>query len=44
VWAQLSLAQRRTILEVVADVRVLPTKPTTRGFDPARVQINWKVA
>jgi hypothetical protein len=28
------------VLEVVADVAVLPTKPTTRGFDPAGVRID----
>jgi DNA invertase Pin-like site-specific DNA recombinase len=42
-WAQLPLASRRAILQVVADVHVLPTKPTTRGFDPAGVRIDWKV-
>jgi DNA invertase Pin-like site-specific DNA recombinase len=42
-WAQLPLASRRAILDVVADVHVLPTKPTTRGFDPAGVRIDWKV-
>jgi DNA invertase Pin-like site-specific DNA recombinase len=41
-WGQLSLAQKRAILQVVADVHVLPTKPTTRGFDPAGVRIDWK--
>ena len=43
VWEQLSLAQKRAVLEVVADVHVLPTKPTTRGFDPGGVRIDWKV-
>jgi DNA invertase Pin-like site-specific DNA recombinase len=43
-WAQLSLAQRRAILVVVADVHVLPTTPTTRGFDPRGVDIKWKIA
>jgi DNA invertase Pin-like site-specific DNA recombinase len=42
-WAALSLARKRAILEVVADVHVLPTKPTTRGFDPDGVRIDWKV-
>jgi DNA invertase Pin-like site-specific DNA recombinase len=41
-WKQLSLAQKRAILGVVADVHVLPTKPTTRGFDPDGVRIDWK--
>jgi hypothetical protein len=43
-WAQLPLASRRAILDVVADVHVLPVKPTTRGFDPDGVRIDWKVA
>jgi site-specific DNA recombinase len=42
-WKQLSLARKRAILDVVADVTVLPTKPTTRGFDPDGVRIDWKV-
>jgi site-specific DNA recombinase len=42
-WSQLSLMQKRAILDVVADVHVLPSKPTTRGFDPDGVRINWKV-
>ena len=42
-WAQLPLATKRAILDVIADVHVLPTKPTTRGFDPAGVRIAWKV-
>ena len=44
VWAQLSLMQKRAILEVVADVHVLPTRPTTRGFDPDGVRIDWKIS
>jgi site-specific DNA recombinase len=42
VWGQLSLAQKRAILDVVAEVTVLPTTPTTRGFDPDGVRIDWK--
>jgi DNA invertase Pin-like site-specific DNA recombinase len=41
-WQRLSLAQKRAVLDVVADVHVLPTKPTTRGFDIDGVGINWK--
>lgn len=44
VWEGLSLAQKRAILEVVCDVSVLPTRrPTTRGFDPDGVRIEWKI-
>jgi DNA invertase Pin-like site-specific DNA recombinase len=43
VWAVLSLMQKRAILDVVCDVTVLPSKPTTRGFDPDGVRIDWKV-
>ncbi len=44
VWAQLSLMQKRAILEVVADVHVLPSQQTRRSFDPDRVRIGWKVS
>jgi site-specific DNA recombinase len=43
VWAKLTLAQRRAILDAVADIYVLPTRPTTRGFDPDAVRVEWKV-
>ena len=43
VWATLTLAQRRPILTKLCDVTVLPTTPTTRGFDPDGVRIDWKV-
>ena len=42
-WDQLSLMSKRAILNVVADVTVLPSKPTTRGFDPDGVEITWKI-
>ena len=42
-WAQLSLMQKRAILDTVADVTVLPSTPTTRGFDPDGVRIDWKI-
>ena len=42
-WAALPLARKRAILGVIADVHVLPTTPTTRGFDPDGVRIEWKV-
>jgi DNA invertase Pin-like site-specific DNA recombinase len=42
-WEGLPLAQKRAILDAVADVHVLPTKPTTRGFDPDGVRIDWKI-
>jgi site-specific DNA recombinase len=42
-WEGFPLAQKRAILDVVADITVLPTKPTTRGFDPDGVRIDWKV-
>jgi hypothetical protein len=43
-WAQLSLMPKRAILQVVADVHILPTRQTRRGFDPAGVRIDWKVS
>ena len=42
-WERLSLMGKRAILDVAADVTVLPTRPTTRGFDPAGVRVDWKV-
>ena len=44
VWEQLLLVAKRAILEAVADVHVLPTKRTTRGFDPNGVRIDRKVS
>jgi len=44
VWQQLWLVAKRAILEAVADVHVLPTKRTTRGFDPNGVRIDRKVS
>ena len=41
VWAGLSLMSKRAILDVVADVTVLPSKPTTRGFDPEDNGLRW---
>jgi hypothetical protein len=43
VGEQLSLVAKRAILEAVADVHVLPTKRTTRGFDPDGVRMDCKV-
>jgi site-specific DNA recombinase len=43
VWEKMALAQKRAVLDVVCDVTVLPSKPTTRGFDPDGVRIDWKV-
>lgn len=42
-WAALSLMQRRAIVDAVVDITVLPCKPTTRGFDPDGVRVEWKV-
>ena len=41
-WTALSLMQRRAIVDAVADITVLPCKPTTRGFDPDGVAVQWK--
>ena len=43
-WSSLSLARKRAIVDKIADVYVLPTRPTTRGFDDTAVQIDWKVS
>jgi hypothetical protein len=42
-WEKLSLMQKRAILEVVADVHVLPTTASIKGFNPDGVRIDWKV-
>jgi hypothetical protein len=34
-WEPLSMAHKRAILAVLADIHVLPIPPTTRGFNPA---------
>jgi hypothetical protein len=44
VCQQLSLVAKRAIPEAVADVHVLPTERTTRGFEPDGVRIDWKVS
>jgi DNA invertase Pin-like site-specific DNA recombinase len=43
-WEQLSMAHKRAILAVLADIHVLPIPPTTRGFNPAGVRIDWKTS
>ncbi|HTX95091.1 MAG TPA: recombinase family protein [Mycobacterium sp.] len=43
-WSVLSLMQKRAILDAVAEVHVLPVTPTTRGFDPDGVRVEWKTA
>jgi site-specific DNA recombinase len=43
-WSELSVAQKRAALAVLADVHVLPIHPTTRGFNPAGVRIEWKAS
>jgi site-specific DNA recombinase len=40
---RLSLMQRRAIVDAVCEVHVLPSTPTTRGFDPNDVRIDWRV-
>jgi hypothetical protein len=39
-WGELSLMQKR---KVVADVHVLPTNGSIKGFNPDGVRIDWKV-
>jgi DNA invertase Pin-like site-specific DNA recombinase len=41
-WSKLSMAQKRAALNVLADVHVLPTPASVRGFNPAGVRIDWK--
>jgi hypothetical protein len=43
-WEKLSLMQKRAILDVVADIHVLPTKASVKGFNPDGVRIDWKVS
>jgi hypothetical protein len=42
-WTDLSLAGKRALLMEIADVHVLPTKPTTRGFDRDGVRVDWRI-
>jgi site-specific DNA recombinase len=43
-WAQLSLPQKREIISTLMEVRILPTTPGTRMFNPDHIEIEWKVA
>ncbi|WP_424740860.1 hypothetical protein [Mycobacterium sp.] len=40
-WERLSMAHKRAALAVLADIHVLPIPPTTRGFNPAGIRIQW---
>ncbi len=41
-WQDLSLAQRREVIDLLCEVRVLPTGRGKRTFDPSSVQITWR--
>jgi site-specific DNA recombinase len=41
-WAELSLPQRREIIDTLMTVRILPTQRGARQFDPERIEIVWR--
>jgi hypothetical protein len=44
VWESLSVVQRREIIRVLLDIRIMPSK-TVRGsrkFDPDSIAVTWK--
>lgn len=41
-WSKLNLGQRRTIIDYLATVTVLPVGNSRGRFDPAGVRIDWK--
>jgi site-specific DNA recombinase len=41
-WAELSMPQRREIIRLLVDVRIIPAGRGRRTFDPALVDVQWK--
>jgi site-specific DNA recombinase len=41
-WEALTMPQRREIIRVLVDVRILPGKRGGKSFDPSTVRITWK--
>lgn len=41
-WAQLTVADRRAILDVLIEVTILPTERRFQPFDPDTVRVRWK--
>lgn len=42
VWDGLPLTRRRAIVDLLVEVRILPSRPGTRSFDPRSVEIVWR--
>jgi site-specific DNA recombinase len=43
-WAEIDVATRRAILDVLIEVTILPTERRFQPFDPKSVEITWKGA
>lgn len=42
-WSRSDLTMRRAVLDVLCTVTLLPGRPGRAPFDPASVQIDWRV-
>ena len=42
-WAKLDLARRRSVIDALMIVRILPTVKMGRGFDPDTLGIEWRL-
>src|SRR3712207_5075040 len=42
-WAQLPLSRRRAVVALLLDIRVHRTRQGARTFDPAAVELRWRV-
>jgi site-specific DNA recombinase len=42
VWEQLSPERRRAVVDLLVEVRIMPTRKGARVFDPESIQISWK--
>ena len=42
VWDSLPLARRRAVVDLLVEVRIVPSRPGTRTFDPHSVEIAWR--
>jgi site-specific DNA recombinase len=41
-WDALAVTVKRELISVLATVRILPTRPGARTFDPTRIEIVWR--
>ncbi|MGE5765327.1 MAG: hypothetical protein ACM3ZF_16105 [Mycobacterium leprae] len=41
-WTELALSQQRAVVSALMTVRILPTRPGRRSFDPDAISIEWR--